>query len=922
MSCAPKPDSCKHCLLWGDGTGWVGPEGSASNGVLLVGEAAGEQEARAGRPFVGPAGRKLNYLLRRAGLLRDSFGVANVLSCRPPNNKLLGAPYEFQAIRECTPNLDRAIRQMAPRVLVPLGGIALERLTAGAYGKRITRVNGFVLDSPYGVPVVPTFHPSYLLPRPGQQNTARFTGAVILALKRAVRLAREGFARQPTRYTYGGVTVAQLAAYVREAIAAQPRWLAWDIETSFKTKIGDESSLVATRESEEATKAENEETEDEVIAPRPNRDPITMIGFAYREGEAISVPWLPPYLPLIYELLQGVPRYVTWNGTGFDIPAVEEALGCRLSGINYDMMWAWHLLQSDLPRGLEAVAAWATDLAPWKHFGSAGALIGWYNCIDADAELRIANWLEAQLRTSGQWTLFERHVVQLDPILLQAGARTGVHIDRKAQNALAATLDAELATLDDAVQRAVPDVVRPARIYRRVPAGKTYQEVSLRARVRACDRCGKTGVNKKHPCLRDGAALVDMEQDRVGYRVLGRFNPNSATQLLGYVKYFKHPLAYDRKTQRESLPKKLLERLDRTFGSKGHTIYGLALRTRAVKKTLGTYVRGFVPDATDKVYTTYTHAPSSGRLSSRAVNLQNVSHRGTALFAEEVRRTIVPPPGWVFVEADSSAIEAVMTGYFMGSATYIELAHRGIHDYLTCLAHHLSFPDDIAICKGQFKATRDRKKVIVHGTSYGMTPRLLYYENYGLFKSEHEARKEQQHFLDVCPGLAEWQDAVRRLAHKQTYLQNPWGYRHFFYDVFTRDEPEGPRSLGSDAKRCVSFLPQSSAAAFMKDNATLIAQAVRPEWIPANFLCHDSYCLQVPPTDLDVAVALLETVLTRPIPEMDGLRVGCEIKTGKNWADMETVKTVAVLHDDRAGVRRSELDRSRDNRASASPAAG
>lgn len=885
----PKPVSCLGCPLQplNGGAGWVGASGSGSNGILLVGEAAGADEERVGRPFVGAAGFYLDRLLKRAGLDREAFRIHNVLSCRPPGNNLLGAPYEHSAIRHCAPNLDHTVSSMRPSVVVALGGIPLRRLTAGEYD-RISRIRGFVLPGPEGSWLIPTFHPSYLLPREGQANTSRFVGAVIWDLKRAVKIARDGFSRRPCTYLCDPPPAAA-EAWADEfflALRGDPAiWLSWDIETDYKLKVADEEAL--------STAQDDEDGDDDEAQARPAHDPILRIGFSYRAGHALSIPWAGPYLPTITRLLLGAPRTIGWNSSTFDVPTVEAALGVTLPGVNYDFMWAWHLLQSDLPRGLEAVAAWATDLLPWKH--QAEALPAWYNAVDADAALRCALWIEAELRSAGQWALFERHVVALDPILIRAGRTTGVHIDLAAQGALEARLAAEQRALDEATQGAVPDVVRPRKYYKRAPKGQESHVETTTLRERVCSACGKLRVNVKHPCLKTGATLGTAERVGEVYFVYRRFNPNSVQQLLAYIRHFKHPYATHRKTGKISIPKKHLQRLARTFGAK-HPLYALALRARAVKKTLGTYVRGFKPDAHGKIYTTYTYAPSSGRLSSREVNLQNVSHRGTALFAEEVRRTIIPADGMVFVEADSSAIEAVLTGYFMGSADYIALAKRGIHDYLVCLDRGLRFPDDIARCKTEFKGIRDRKKVLVHGTAYGMTPRLLYYENYEIFQNEGQARREQRAFLDVCPGLETWQDDVRRQAHKTTYLQNPWGYRHYFYDVFGKRGKDGRRELGSDAKRAVSFLPQSAAAAIMKDNARLLAQAVDPAWIPANFLCHDSYLIQCPKSEAPYIVALLEATLTRAIPELQGLRIGCEIKVGeRNWADLETVKVCPSL---------------------------
>src|SRR5690606_25060991 len=145
---------------------------------------------------------------------------------------------------------------------------------------------------------------------------------------------------------------------------------------------------------------------------------------------------------------------------------------------------------------------------------------------------------------------------------------------------------------------------------------------------------------------------------------------------------------------------------------------------------------------------------------------------------------------------------------------------------------------------------------------------------------------------DACPKLPEWHHTTRMTAHRQGYLTNPWGRRHYFWHVFSRDR-SGKIRIGEDGKACIAFLPQSSAADFQQDNALLLAEQIQerelPFIIPANFLVHDSYCLAVPERYVDDAAALLRGVLTRPIPQMDGLTIGCEVKVGPNWADMEVL---------------------------------
>lgn len=779
------------------------------------------------------------------------------------------------------------------------------------------RHRGFVLERPDGRFVVPTFHPSFLLPRPGQQNTSRFVGTVIRDLRRAVRIAKTGFKRTQAHYLEDP-PVDEFAMWIAEfdrAFRDNPfLFLSFDIETPFKLKNKNEDDITDDDEDEPAVEGE-----------LPIGQPILRISFSYAPGHAITVPWNGEYLPGIMWLLGSQARKVVWNGVRFDVPVIESH-GLKVNGRIYDFMWGFHMWQSDLPKSLEAASSLLTDLAPWKHL--ADAKPAYYNAADADAQLRCALALCEELTATNQWDIFEKHIVDLDPLLMAMGKR-GVLIDKPAQDALRHDLETEQNNLIAGAQRLIPRELFPRKVYKLQPDGcvGTFEAVLPPAGppapkqlddfdvvydlgpVKVCTHCGLVVSNKsehfkggkKHnPCKLAGADLTKTAAWVPHFDQLEPFNPNSVQALIAYAHHFSHPIPIHHKTKKETFDKKAVEHLAKAKGAK-HPIYALALKLRAVKKTKGTYVDGFRPDPEGLIHTTFGHHPSSLRLSARNVNTTNISHRGGVAYAERVRRTIIPRPGMVFVEADSSAIEAVFTGYFMGSETYIALAKKGIHDYLTCLEVGIEFSTDSisqfkASCiefGAQYKSARDRNKVVVHGTSYGMTPYLMYKSWPEIFPHVADAEVAQQRFFDACPGLAEWQHEVRTFAHKNTYLDNPWGYRHYFYDVFIKRD--GKVELGSDGNRVVSFKPQSSAAAFLKDNLFILSKT---KWwpMPAIGVIHDSYCLEVPESDVDEAVQVLIATLTRPIAEMKNLTVGCEVKVSlpdmdgvRHWDSMKKV---------------------------------
>jgi uracil-DNA glycosylase len=124
---------------------------------LLVGEAPGAEEDAKGEPFVGQAGRLLDNMLAALGLARGrNVYIANVLKCRPPNNRT-PTPLEAEA---CRPYLDRQIELLAPKLVVALGkGAATTLLNVDA---TIASLRGRV-HRYRGVPLIVTYHPAYLL---------------------------------------------------------------------------------------------------------------------------------------------------------------------------------------------------------------------------------------------------------------------------------------------------------------------------------------------------------------------------------------------------------------------------------------------------------------------------------------------------------------------------------------------------------------------------------------------------------------------------------------------------------------------------------------------------------------------------------------------------------------------------------------
>ena len=151
---------CKRCGLHSGRTHLVFGVGSPTADLLFVGEAPGRDEDQQGEPFVGAAGQLLTRMIGAMGLERQDVYICNIIKCRPPKNR----NPEPDEVASCEPFLLQQIDAIAPRMIIALGNFAVKTLLRTTTG--ITRLRGN-WHSYHGIPLMPTFHPAYLLRNPG-----------------------------------------------------------------------------------------------------------------------------------------------------------------------------------------------------------------------------------------------------------------------------------------------------------------------------------------------------------------------------------------------------------------------------------------------------------------------------------------------------------------------------------------------------------------------------------------------------------------------------------------------------------------------------------------------------------------------------------------------------------------------------------
>ncbi|MEI8054929.1 MAG: uracil-DNA glycosylase [bacterium] len=159
--------TCVLCELHKTRTKIVFGVGNKNAEVMFIGEAPGANEDLQGEPFVGRAGMLLNSMVQSIGLSRCDVYIANILKCRPPNNR----DPEPQEVKLCTPYLEQQIALIQPKILVAVGRIAAQFLLNTTESMGNLRGRTYQYGS-QNTPLMVTYHPAYLLRSPSEKRKA------------------------------------------------------------------------------------------------------------------------------------------------------------------------------------------------------------------------------------------------------------------------------------------------------------------------------------------------------------------------------------------------------------------------------------------------------------------------------------------------------------------------------------------------------------------------------------------------------------------------------------------------------------------------------------------------------------------------------------------------------------------------------
>lgn len=962
-----KPADCYGCPLYSIGRGFSAPEGLGSNGVLGVAEALGDNEVIDGLPLrpVGQAGGVLERSFTRIGISRPEFALWNMVACQPPDNKLENTSFEIGAVNHCKTHFDRVLQRYQPRLILAFGNVPIKFL-AGYSGKKksVSFVRGFVLDGVrYQIPVIGTYHPAYIA-----RGKSNLLPVLRHDIKAAIGIARNGWTRKRPQ------AIARPSREVLEQFYNQarshPNWLiTYDIETKESLLANDESEVKAIGNGrvqfkqgwEEDTNVESGTTEDDLVAEPEGetvKTVIDQIQFAMGPHVAIVMPFVGDYVRWAAAIMALPNPKAGFNNHAFDDPLLREA-GFSYGAYPHDAMWQWNAMQPDLPRGLQYFTSfYVPEYEPWKHLSDSSP--DHYGACDVTSLHEGIPRLTAAMQERGIYDGYLRHVWGLNQILIRASER-GVPANIEAQGVLRETVTKEEASTLELLQQLYPDQLKPVEPKEGYASDKVAQTWM-----------GKTTLEIGERWERRTFKVKDKKTGEIGIAErwcrVQPFKPNSSPQIMAYIKFKGYAVPMSLKTKKETTEKAELRKLGRKHkdpffyrvvgnGAEIDPIMGY----RELRKIRSTYIEGWkldfakVPDKPKGlsqedeahwrkigyVHTTFTFAPATGQLSSRAPNVQNVPKHGA--IGDAFRSTIEAPPGYKIIELDYKSYHALTLGYNAKSPGYMWIARRDVHSFIAAqmlkiadagkLVQLLSDRSEelvevlnwwkknkTTLFAGKpFKQIRDKQaKPGILGIGFGLGAFKLWKLNEDSFSTQ----KESQYVIDTVTGhfpeIPIFQTDVRKLASDQGFLLSAHGAIRWFMDVFHwqqvragyqprkgeevfpgRNGQNFKRVHGDDSEAAVAFLPANDAFGHKKERLLALEYDRRVDELgllerygyindihdSLMFNCQDRFveeCLHVVKAHMEARSAVL---VNSAAPE--GLWCEAEASVGQVWVGRE-----------------------------------
>jgi len=842
-----------------------GPDGAP---LLLLGEAPGRDEDEQGRPFVGAAGRVLNWGLAQAGLHRSGLYLTNVLSCRPPDNRFDSDEGETAQVH-CLHGFEEEIgflRKEGMKVLLSLGANATHAL---GLSEPITKIRGSVYERD-GYVIIPTYHPAYLARmRYAKKDSAVDLSAVWIAdLKKAKYISSHGW-HPPKEHFELFPTIQDLRSFATHAIVCKSL-LAVDIETT---------------------------------GFDPDRAEIVVVGLADSAEHCVSVPFIEqgnfPYWSngelmevrrLLDKIFSTCP--LMFQNALFDVPFLrKKGFKVGYENVKHDTLLLHHAISPELPHNLGFIVSIYGSTPYWKgdFLTRTGTILEMddtvlrtYNARDCVVLHQVLGPMLEDLDESGTAAVYNHESL---PLLNPVGAmiERGIRVDEAKLSSYKRSLEKRLrevgtklydgGRLPVAFNLDSGDDLRyflfgnaPAKFGRLKDLTptidpKTGKEKSLRKDTKKYAEllALQTIKDQVHP-------MVNLRSFRGRTTDSGKCSTNDQGLLslqlhlqnrIGEIDRLKQP-TQEHRNEREAITA-LLSWLEQFR------------EYRRLGKLLSTYTR--YPTWQDKRIHTrlMIHGTATGRLSSSEPNLQNIPKKDI-----EAREPFVPAEGYVFLSADYVNLEVWVLALESQDEALLTQLRNGIniHDENTKLLFGLT-PES-----PNWKIARRAAKIFQFGgIQYGGSDREIYekviLEAPSLALTFSSFVNAKYRWTQAHQGYAQWARKVQRQAVETRRVEIAGGRVRTVYGA-ERDIQK--QALNS---------PIQGGAAHVVNQATIrIHERMKDMKSGLVLQIHDELLFEVWVDELGKVQHLVKEEMERPV-DWRGVSVvfPSEQQVGKSWAD-------------------------------------
>lgn len=787
--------------------------------VLLVGEAPGEQEAEQGEPFVGASGswlrghevepgKRRGGLLYAAGLRDQECSRINTLQCRPPDNvyptdaggrQYISYEDAERSTRHCWESHLKPVLLSRPwERIVPLGDKALHAICAvpDGPGQGIMRWRGSPLAVPAIHPTRPlavaTLHPAFLA------RSQELMPAVVNDLRKSLNVPPEYYESHPSL----------------EAVQAfQATTFAFDIETIRGT------------------------------------NGITMVGLCAEGFRAICVPFTGAYIDELKRIFEAATTVVGHNCLQFDLPILREhgvypSPTCDV----WDTMLMQHLLQPDLPHGLDFLGSFFTSKPAWKHLSGEDEEL--YCCRDVDVTWQCAQQLQPLLRYERLWDLYQNVSVPLAR-LCRLMTETGFRIDPSRLKKVRLELLEKAAELEGLLPPQLRTQLVPVRKREKAPEGTLSP---------------KTNKPLKYIMVEAFEATT----------------PWKSTQVLQEYLYVTKalPVQTHAKTGQPSVDKTCLPKLLRKADDETARAIRALQQLRQIESLLTTFVKDEW-NGIERIHAHFNvHGTASGRLSSSDPNLQNIP--------ESARYIYVPSfADWRIFDVDFSSLENRLTAWFAKDYDRLErLSQPGFNEHKWVCSQFFNIPIEEVVKDNSKDAPYGKAKRINHGSNYGMGP-LKISKLYDLPFAEMKVLCDK--WKQINAKTVEWQNETAARAKKDGYLITPFGRKRWFYTQSAHTEALSflPQSTGADITFLSMLALLHERIGLHRHQVEKLVPIVVPLPRPARILAqvHDSLPGESPIDIIDEVREVMQRVMGQPWPQLGGFAIPAEWKAGPSWGE-------------------------------------